>query len=183
MSVVNPVRVRDTLTNDAIPAPLLGEVFILRRENTRADIKSPKYGKLSGEGTFFVTNIRFVFLCTGKPSPGTFTAYETKLNSILDEGFEQPIFGANYLRGSSAPDFPGAYPDDWRIVFPSGGCGTLLPVLVDLLTRARANHQEVYGTGSTHPVVIPANAVGYVDPSDPSVIYVQQPRPSISGAD
>lgn len=181
MPVVNSVIVRDILTNDSVPLPLTHEVFILRRENVQLRVKSHKFGNLSGSGTLFVSNMRIAFICTSNRKPDTFISYYMNLHEIRDESFEQPIFGANYLRGHAVPEFPGEYADEWRVVFRSGGCGTLLPVLGDMLVRARGSHQA--SSPFINQVIVPAQVVGYVDPSDPSVIYVQQPQARMQGAE
>ncbi len=170
MTIVNPPMTNDVLTGSLFPSPLPSESFILRRDGVAVDIKSPVYGRLTGTGEIFLSNIRIVFHCTGRKGKPDFVSYQLDLAEILRPKFEQPLFGANYLTGSTRS----VTPDTWTITFNKGGCGTLLPVLTDLLQRV-GSVQPV--TGGHRAVVVPTTNVAYIDPNDPSFIYVQQPVP------
>lgn len=156
----------------------MGEVFILRREGAIIQIDSPSYGKLSGSGSFFLTNMRFVFHCTSEAKPKNFLAYQADLSEMLNPKFEQPVFGANYLKVDSRTMGGAPRGDQFKLKFNKGGCGTFLAVLHELLTRVSIT---VVANPSVQTVSPPAaqfapNNVGYIDPSDISVIYVQQPN-------
>lgn len=174
MPIVNPVLVNDQLSDSVFPQPLFGETFILRREGVSIDLKSSVHGKLSGTGMFFLTNMRLVFYRSGKSSQRDFLAYQINLQEIRNPKYEQPVFGANYLKGDCAPQHPGDPGDSWRISFNKGGSGTFLPVLNDLLSQSARAPSTPTAVGAW--VVLSTN-VGYIDPSDPSIVYIQQPVP------
>ena len=181
MPVVNAVLVKDLITDRIFPALQPGETLILRRENIHIEVRSNIHGKLSGSGELFLSNTRLVFHCINKPSPKDFLSYEISLREIINESFEQPIFGANYLKGDTNSQFSGGATDSWRIKFYSGGCGTLLPVLGNLIQDVRSRPQSYPTVVQGHVVINPGQMVGYIDPSDPSVIYVQQPQARPTG--
>jgi hypothetical protein len=176
MPTVNPVFVRDIISESMFPQPLLNEVFILKREGVDFDIQNSEHGKLGGSGEIFVTNLRLVFHARTRNRPEDFLAYQLLLGEILKPKYEQPIFGANYLKGEAIPIQLGRVGDVWRVYFNKGGSGTLLPVLSDLLTQAGATQRNA-NVGVTVQAY-PVGNVAYVDPSDPSVIYVHQPVPA-----
>jgi hypothetical protein len=108
-------------------------------------------------------------------------SYEIGLVEIVNEGFEQPIFGANYLKGDTRSQISDGSSDSWKLKFYSGGCGTLLPVLGNLIQDARSRPTTYPQTIQGQVVINPAQVVGYIDPSDPSIIYVQQPQARPTG--
>jgi hypothetical protein len=174
MPVVNPTLMRDILSGTTVPSLFPGETLILKRENVQLSVKSESFGKLSGSGDLFLSNSRIIFCCKSSRNPSTLGAYEIPLSEIAHESFEQPIFGANYIRGDARTPGTMNPPDTWKLVFLNGGCGTLLPVLDQLLTRVRAS---VSGNANTAIICVdPSNVVGYIDPSDPSVVYIPESR-------
>jgi hypothetical protein len=177
MPTANPPMVKDIITGALFPQPIVEELFLLRREGVSFEIKSASYGKLKGSGSFFLTNMRLVLYSESKASPKEFMAYQFFLSEIAEPNFKQPVFGANYLEGKSAP--PG---DTWRITFNSGGAGTFLRVLNDLLCQVARNFQSRNLVNSAAPMptsYTPASCnIGYIDPSDPSIVYIQQPVPA-----
>ena len=182
MPVVNPVLIQDQLSEDIYPQPIVSETFILRRDSVSLDLQSVLHGKLKGSGSLFLTNMRIVIHCSQKSSQRDFVAYQIGLGEVVNPKFEQPIFGANYLKGQTKPQQVGQLGDSWRITFSNGGCCTLLPVLHSLLT-AGAQAERSHGPNAIQPggmpvyQAIPTN-VGYIDPNDPSVVYVHQPKPA-----
>ena len=181
MPVVNAPLLKDVITDRIFPTLQPGEVLILRRENVKVEVRSAVHGKLSGSGELFLSSSRLVFHCMSKPSPKEFLSYELFLQEVVNESFEQPIFGANYLKGDTRPQISNGSGDSWRIIFYSGGCGTLLPVLGNLIQEVRTRPQTYPGVVQGQVIVNPSQAVAYIDPSDPSIIYVQQPQGRPSG--
>jgi hypothetical protein len=177
MPVVNPVLVHDQLSGAIFPKPFQGEVFLLNRKGVSLEVKSTLHGKLTGSGEFFLSNTRIVFHCSKKKSQPQFLAYQIDISEIQNPKFEQPIFGANYLCGETASPSSGTLSDRWKITFYEGGCGTFLPVLNELLTRALTGRST--GLNGVRVQFAPAEAVAYADPNDPSVVYLQQPVPGI----
>jgi hypothetical protein len=177
MPTVNPPMVKDVLSGSLFPQPIVGELFLIRRDGISFEGKSGSYGKLKGNGSFFLTNMRLVVHVESKASPKELMSYQLLLSEICEPDFKQPIFGANYLEGKSNP--PG---DTWRITFNSGGAGTFLRILNDLLCQIARTIQSGVVVSSTNPIATSyspaACSVGYIDPSDPSVVYIQQPVPA-----
>jgi len=106
-----------------------------------------------------------------------FKAFDLPLNLISNEGFEQPIFGANYLKGSCKPllnSLPGII--NFKIWLMNGGCGTLAPAYLRMVASCKRNR----GRGAEQSVINSYQNGGkktaYIDPNDPSVIYLQQPE-------
>ena len=175
MPTINPVLVNDVLTGTLFPQAFVGESFLLKRDGLSLEVNSSVHGKLSGSGSLYLTNMRLVFHCSKKHSQPTFMAYQVDLCEICDPKFEQPIFGANYLKGNTNPRSLGYVGDTFRMYFNKGGAGVFLHVLHEVLTRTSVNP-------SAPPPVYTVNPkdVAFMDPSDPSVVYVQQPIPSPS---
>jgi len=169
MPVVNPPLVKDLLTGLLFPQPYSGEVFLLRRDGVSFDATSGQYGKLSGSGSIHLSNTRLVFHSTKAGKPTEFVSYELLLSEISEPNFKQPIFGANYLEGLS-----NVSRDKWKLTFYKGGCGTFLRVLNELLSEIARINRSMNEAVVLHYSPTSCN-VGYVDPSDPSIVYVQQP--------
>jgi len=125
-------------------------------------------------------------------------AFDLPLATLERESFNQPIFGANNLTGVSPP-LPGSACDGadihWCLSFQDGGVGTFLPIFFGLLaemrSRLEAERSGAAGAaagGSTEvptafAVAVPETAVAevvraaYVDPSDPTKLYVEAAGP------
>lgn len=116
-------------------------------------------------------------------------AFDIPLATLTNESFNQPIFGANNLTGTSPP-LPESVCDQdihWNFTFKSGGVGTFLPIFFGLLREMRRHisaERRGESSGSTQvafavPAVVVAEIVNaaYVDPSDPTKLYVQQQDP------
>ena len=104
-----------------------------------------------------------------------FKAFDLPISLISNEGFAQPIFGANYLHGTCKPllnSLPGNI--DFKIWLMNGGCGTLAPAYLKMVKSCRRNR----GRGVEQTVInsYQSGKKAYIDPNDPSVIYLQQPE-------
>ena len=69
-----------------------------------------------------------------------FKAFDLPISLISNEGFAQPIFGANYLHGTCKPllnSLPGNI--DFKIWLMNGGCGTLAPAYLKMVKSCRRN--------------------------------------------
>jgi len=101
---------------------------------------------------------------------------------ISDEDFCQPIFGANYLKGKVAP-VPGrgivaAAGAPFKLYFYHGGCTTFLKVFFDLMGKYKVADRaarSAFFSSQRAVQAFMADQHAYVDPSDPSVIFVSQP--------
>lgn len=121
--------------------------------------------------------------------------FEMPFRGILDERFNQPIFGCNNLTTTvqyyDEQPFRGGL--TMRIDFIRGGVNTFLPVFNNVLgaTRAQMNAELRETNAQQIPAVaisqttpspteyFPQSNMAFVDPSDPSRIYTTQP----AGAD
>lgn len=118
--------------------------------------------------------------------------FEMPFRGILDERFNQPIFGCNNLTTTvqyyDEQPFRGGL--TMRIDFTRGGVNTFLPVFNNVLgaTRAQMNAeirqsntqqmQQAIAISDTTPSpteYFPQSNMAFVDPSDPSHIYTTQP--------
>lgn len=169
MPIVNPEIVHDTGSGDKYPQPFRGELIVLRRPGVSFEATSKRYGKVSGSGEVFLSSHRIVFIPKTSSRPD-FVSYELEMVEVLNEKFEQPIFGANYISGETIGPNE-SEKSVWSLTLHDGGCGTILPVLADLLRRARARSLETnlfYGVHDS-----PIGSIGYLDRSDPSVVLIQ----------
>lgn len=178
---VNPTLAADETSGDLFPLPQSGEVFVLKREGIDFECELANSHKLWGQGCFFLSSKRIVFVASGKSCREDFKSFEIVLASMLEPKFNQPIFGANYLNGKVRPSDTnpasaplGGVPALWSLTFNEGGCGTFLSVFYQLLAELQ---QQAESTGSVVQAAEQGNLsnVAYVDPNDPSVLYLSQP--------
>jgi hypothetical protein len=115
-------------------------------------------------------------ICLNKKQ-SAFKAFDLPLSLISNESFEQPIFGANYIYGICKPllnSLPGNI--TFKVWLMNGGCGTFAPAYLKMVLSCRRNK----GRGAENSVINSyqnkGNKKAYLDPNDPSVIYVQQPE-------
>jgi len=163
------------------PVPMANEMFVLSRSGISFSAKAGHTKVDSSGGTLFLSTLRMVFV-----SDRSETSFDMPLATLLDEKFNQPIFGANNLTGASPPldiaQESGNY--KWCIKFNNGGVGTFLPFFFRLLQemRMRLRQQE---QASSAPVAqaqpIPQEIAqglvqaAFVDPNDPTKFYVSVP--------
>jgi hypothetical protein len=102
------------------------------------------------------------------------------VQGISDEDFCQPIFGANYLKGVVAP-VPTrglAAPSKFRLYFSQGGCTTFLNFFFKIMEKYKVADEMARTAFLESQRAVQswvADQQAYVDPSDPSVIFVTQP--------
>ncbi|XP_052206077.1 UPF0664 stress-induced protein C29B12.11c [Diospyros lotus] len=177
---------------NGMPVPFANEMFVLSRDGVEFEIdKIPGShgGKVKAKGRIFLSNVRMVFVAT-KPVEN-FIAFDMPLLHVHGEKFNQPIFHCNNISGLVEP----VVPDDqhralysthsFKILFKEGGCGTFVPLFFNLITSVRQYNQH-YGSGVqqlSDPLVAAQTPVdemmrtAYVDPNDPTRIFLQQPNP------
>lgn len=149
--------------------------MVLRREDISAEIRLDNGTKFKGDGVLYLTTARLVFV--NKKSNAAMIAFDVPLALMSGEKFQQPIFGANYIEGRVRPLY-NLIPCDGRFKFwfMSGGTGTFLPLFYDLSRQVRRSRNR-----GPDPRFVEAVSrgnlrnVAYVDPNDPTVIFVQQP--------
>ncbi|KAK2980056.1 hypothetical protein RJ640_000122 [Escallonia rubra] len=177
---------------NGMPVPFVNEMFVLARDGVEFEIdKIPGVdgGKFKAKGTIYLSNIRMVFVAN-KPG-GSFTAFDMPMLYVHAEKFNQPIFFCNNISGHVEP----VVPDDqnralysthsFKILFKEGGCGTFVPLFFNLIRSVRRyNEQTVSGAEArVDPLQAAQTPVdemmrhAYVDPNDPTRIFLQQPTP------
>eukprot|EP00929_Paragymnodinium_shiwhaense_P030102 TRINITY_DN17113_c0_g2_i1.p1 TRINITY_DN17113_c0_g2~~TRINITY_DN17113_c0_g2_i1.p1 ORF type:complete len:222 (+),score=44.25 TRINITY_DN17113_c0_g2_i1:59-724(+) len=174
---VNPVLAQDDHSGELFPLPEAGEAFVLKRDGIDFEGKLPRGGKLTGRGVFFMSSKRIIFVATEKSGRKDFKSFAIPLVSLQRPKFEQPIFGANYLGGVAHPLEEGSILDGgaaFSLTFNNGGCGTFLPLFYQLLHEMQEQREEQQSL-SNAAMQGRLNQVAFVDPSDPSVLYLSQP--------
>ena len=173
-------------TNTGLPVELEGkdEIFLLRRESIEFDATVRDSGRFRGKGIVVLTTLRLVFLSENRvrDSDDTFISFECPLACIKNESFNQPIFGANNL--TFQLDRYEIGPSDVALTFRNGGAGTLLRALGRLLSEYRSSIISKTTT-RRKTVVRPSDYVreAFVDPSDPSVLFLSQPEREEEGVE
>ncbi|PWA56922.1 PH domain-like protein [Artemisia annua] len=165
-------------------------MFVLIRDGVEFEVNNI-YGAHGGivkaKGRIFLSNVRIVFVAD-KPTQ-TFTAFDMPLLYVHDEKFHQPVFHCNNISGVVEPVVPNdqnraMYPaHSFKILFKNGGCGTFVPLFLNLIKSVRQYNQQFVASNTTRvdPLRAAQTPIGdmvncaYVDPSDPTKIYLQQP--------
>jgi len=174
---VNPTLAHDGASGALFPLPMSGETFLLKRDGIDFESILPRGGKLWGRGCFFLSTKRIVFVASDRACRQDFKSFEIPLPRLLSPKFNQPIFGANYLSGKVQPvdeagPCGGGLPT-WSLTFNSGGCGTFLPLFFQQMAELQEQaEQQSLATAAAEGRL---NQVAFVDPSDPSVLYLSQP--------
>lgn len=189
------------LDASGLPVPFEGEMMVLARGGVEFQVDSCQLtecpgGKWTSRGTIFLSSIRMVFVASHPRPP--IVAFDMPLLFVHDEKFNQPIFACNNLSGkvhrvfSETLDRSSNDPHNFKILFKEGGVGTFIPVFFNLLHALRAISSEHMPRPSysddgessrlrSDPLPVEQPPVdelirhAYVDPNDPSQLYLQQP--------
>jgi len=183
------------LYGNGTPVPFVDEMFVLRRDAVDFEVDKvteARGSKLSGRGTAYLSNYRIVFVLS-KPVD-SIQAFDLPLVYVHEEKFNQPIFFCNNLAGKVHPVIPeGANralyaPHFFKIMFKEGGTGTFIPLFMNLIKSIRAAQRMVEEVQPSAPPAEPLPAApapvdemmrhAYIDPSDPTKLYLQQPYES-----
>lgn len=188
------MAVNPQLFQNGMPVPFTNELFVLAREAVDFEVdKIPEApgGKVYTRGTIYLSNVRMVFVAN-KPV-GAFVAFDLPLLYIHGEKFNQPIFFCNNISGKVDP----VVPEDanralysthsFKILFKEGGCGTFVPLFLNLIRSVRQYNQMSASAADAayradplqvgQPPVDEMMRCAYVDPNDPTRIFLQQPEP------
>ncbi|PSS06083.1 UPF0664 stress-induced protein like [Actinidia chinensis var. chinensis] len=186
------MAVNPQLFPNGMPVPFVNEMFVLARDGVEFEVdKIPGAhgGNLKAKGTIYLSNIRMVFV-VNKPF-GNFTGFDMPLLYVRGEKFNQPIFFCNNISGLVEP----VVPDDqhralysthlFKILFKEGGCGTFVPLFFNLIQSVRQYSQQYGSRVENHSDPLQAAQTpvdemmrhAYVDPNDPTRIFLQQPTP------
>lgn len=169
--------------NTGVPLAITGEHFIMMRSGISFRVDIDDLGELSGKGVIFLTTLRIVFVNTSPSRPReldgrSFNSFDIPLAYLSNENFNQPILGANNLTAMVAPitELGLTGMSTFKISFNEGGCGTFLPIFIALVQNIR----QITATRTYNDFVQTVESgsfrsQAYVDPSDPTVIYVTQP--------
>lgn len=179
------------LLPNGMPVPFVSEMFVLARDGVEFEVdKIPgdHGGHVKAKGVIYLSNIRLVFVAS-KPV-GNFFAFDMPLLYIHGEKFNQPIFHCNNISGQVEPVVPenehrALYSTHtFKILFKEGGCGTFVPLFLNLISSVRQYNQQMQQAAAA-PRVDPLQASqtpvdemmrhAYVDPNDPTRIFLQQP--------
>ncbi|OMO63763.1 hypothetical protein CCACVL1_02461 [Corchorus capsularis] len=175
---------------NGMPVPFTNEMFVLVRDGVEFEIdKIPgsQGGHVKARGIIYLSNIRMVFVAS-KPV-GNFFAFDMPLLYVHGEKFNQPIFHCNNISGHVEPVVPETEhralysTHSFKILFKEGGCGTFVPLFLNLISSVRQYNQHV--NAAPQPRMDPLQAAqtpvdemmrhAYVDPNDPTRIFLQQP--------
>ncbi|XP_050372728.1 uncharacterized protein LOC126790512 isoform X1 [Argentina anserina] len=188
------MAVNPQLLPNGMPVPFVNEMFVLIRDGVEFEVdKIPGAdgGKLKAKGTIYLSNIRMVFV--SKQPVGDFVAFDMPLLYVHGEKFNQPIFFCNNIAGQVEPVVPENQPaalysvHSFKILFKDGGCGTFVPLFFNLISSVRRYNQQYQQANAPQAHVDPLQAAqtpvdemmrhAYVDPNDPTRIFLQQPTP------
>lgn len=181
------------LYDNGMPVAFVNEMFVLIRDGVEFEVdKIPgaNGGIAKAKGKIYLSNVRMVFVAD-KPTQN-FVAFDMPLLYVHGEKFNQPIFHCNNISGLVEP----VVPDDqnralysthsFKILFKEGGCGTFVPLFFNLLKSVRQYNQQ-FATATEPRAADPLRAAetpvdemmrcAYVDPNDPTRIFLQQPNP------
>ncbi|KAH0888064.1 hypothetical protein HID58_050493 [Brassica napus] len=186
-----PMALNPQLMPNGMPVPFVNEMFVLVRDGVEFEVdKIPggHGGHVKAKGVIYLSNIRMVFVAT-KPVEN-FVAFDMPLLYIHAEKFNQPIFHCNNISGQVEPVVPenehrALYSThSFKILFKEGGCGTFVPLFLNLISSVRQYNRQMQQAAEA-PRVDPLQAAqtpvdemmrhAYVDPNDPTKIYLQQP--------
>ncbi len=164
-----------TISND--PCRVEGEFFVMKRNGVEFEFAVDKGNTYTGKGYVILTTCRLV--CVNNPKyQSPFKAFDIPLALINKEEFKQPFFGANYIQGICKPLF-NMLPGDikFKIWFMEGGCGTFVPSFLNMCYSLRKNNNKGLDSKLINSISSGSFAkTAYVDPNDPSVIYLEQPE-------
>ncbi|XP_073526288.1 uncharacterized protein [Phyllobates terribilis] len=188
------MSVNPQLFPNGMPVPFVSELFVLARDGVEFEVdKIPgsQGGKVKAKGTIYLSNIRMVFV-SSKPV-GNFFAFDMPLLYVNGEKFNQPIFHCNNISGTVEPVVPenehrALYSThSFKILFKEGGCGTFIPLFFNLIKSVRQYNRQFAPSSEpqTHADPLQASQTpvdemmrhAYVDPNDPTKIFLQQPTP------
>ncbi|KJP87983.1 hypothetical protein AK88_02417 [Plasmodium fragile] len=161
------------------PANKGSEFTYLRRDDVKMKLYLPDR-TIKEDGMIFLTSIRLVFIKNARSRTNpNFISVEFPLNLIEKPTFEQPVFGLNYLSGVVKPvlDHPNSINSTckWNLIFLNGQCSSFLNYFFKVYEAARINRP--LGSLSEFNEQFFSSSNAYVDPSDPTFLYINEPNP------
>ncbi|KAI5419056.1 UPF0664 stress-induced protein C29B12.11c isoform X2 [Lathyrus oleraceus] len=177
---------------NGMPVPFVSEMFVLARDGVEFEVdKIPGAGhggRLKAKGIVYLSNVRMVFVAKN-PVDGI-VAFDMPLLYINSEKFNQPIFHCNNISGLVEPVVPADQhralysTHSFKIIFKEGGCGTFIPLFFNLIASVRQYNQFASAPTESRVDPLPVSQApvdemmrhAYVDPNDPTRIFLQQPN-------
>lgn len=159
-----------------LPMGIAGEVYCLSRAHMTFSLEAPGMPKLKSDGRVYLTTVRMCFV--PDVSTPAFCAFDIPLQGLSEEEFKQPIFGANYLTGKVAPVPGRGLPSlaTFKLTFNHGGFSTFLRLFFGVMEHYRIRDLVARRTWmDTRAQTFISESSAFVDPSDPSVLYLSQP--------
>ncbi|KAE9554294.1 hypothetical protein FO519_002465 [Halicephalobus sp. NKZ332] len=100
---------------------------------------NPVFDKKTLHGSLYLTTHRVIFMNNGG---GNLRSFNMPFFCMRNVKLEQPLFGANYMKGTSLAQDGGNFQGDviWKMTFPKGGCiefGQALLRATDMAAHAR----------------------------------------------
>jgi hypothetical protein len=163
------------LSPNGDPYRIEGEYFVMKRKGIEFEFKVENGNKYTGKGNMILTTSRII--CVNNKNSSGFKSFDLPLALISGEDFKQPIFGANYICGNCKPlmgSLPGII--KFKIWFMEGGCGTFAPTYLKMCKNIHRSKNRSVDQSVINQLQNGQYKAAYVDPSDPSVMYLQQPQ-------
>ena len=168
------------LSPNVDPYRIEGEFFVMKRKGIEFEFKVEHGNKYTGKGNMILTTSRII--CVNNKRSSGFQSFDLPLALITGEDFKQPIFGANYICGNCKPlmnALPGMI--KFKIWFMEGGCGTFAPTFLKMCKNVNRSKNRSVDQNVINQIQQGQYKAAYVDPSDPSIMYLQQPQVNMSG--
>ncbi|GFE55530.1 arabinogalactan [Babesia ovis] len=174
---INPVLTQDVHSKQLLPMCDRGEYLLMYRPSTSFAI-TVGWRTMKGTGDTFLTTHRIVFVKQmGNKFSREFSSIALPFTHVDDPRFRQPIFGSNYLEGTIRPvtEAPAPLKETGKFyVYFDSGCGMFLKGFFMYYARVRNNPAF---TVNAHPFSSqPESRSAFVDPSDPTHVYLTQPE-------
>jgi hypothetical protein len=101
-----------------------GEVILLFSQNVNVELEAnpnPIFNDRKYHGYIYLTSHRVIFINT---KSGSLRSLAMPFFCLRNVKLEQPVFGANYMKGTAIAQPNGNFVGDlvWKITFPKGGC-------------------------------------------------------------
>lgn len=175
--------------SDGEPVPIPGETFLVRRKHIEFTLKDATGKEIFAfkDCTAYLTSVRIaIWLSTRGTSA---TSVDIPLQGISNEDVKQPVFGAPALVGLvAAVPGKGFAPGllSFKIGFKSGGFGIFMAVFASIMERGYRNASVDARRSFLEAQVfrqdfIMAEQQAFMDPSDPSHVFVVQPAAARPG--
>lgn len=172
-----------------MPVPFLNELFVFATDEIEFEINNiPGLGEVQAKGTIYLSDIRMVFVA--KNPRDNFIAFDIPLLFVHGEKLNQPIFFGKNISGyvnpviSANDNESDVIPHSFKILFKECDCETFISLVFNLIgkarrcyRRSRAKHHVDPLHESTKTLVDKMTRYAYVDPNDPTSIFLQQSTP------